>query len=1012
MGSLLFNEFKLNNRKNLRGISPVGICTQSTKKYLVDSHRALLSSTVVFWVVVSCSTMNSQFAHAQAVFTPNVTTGNDIVILTGNLDGQPAADSLDGNDSITIDTPVGNTSAAIVTGGAGDDQIELSERSLIGFAIGSVGLILGDRGNDTITLNETLLGGAGSGTVSGGLGDDSISVTNRSSIASSSTSNGTILGESGNDTILINDSFLGGNGTALVSGGPGNDAISLTNNTLGFPQFAALGILGSTQILGGDGADTIVIDNNVLNLRSSVVPFAVTVSGGSDNDTIILSGTTNLTGMSQILGGTGDDIVSIDDTIARETGSQIDGGSGIDQLVFNSIGISTVGAGDFINFEQLRKEGDGTLNVISNIGFDNQTDVNEGVLELTLAGTITSRLVNINGGTLNTDGNGLSSTARIVVANGAIFNVRGNEALLSVINTGETAVAAGRTLEANSIVNSAGGTITNDGTVNGTTILNGGLLAGTGTFIGNVTGNSGSTVSPGNSIGVQNVVGDFTLNAGSTLAIEVTQGAADQVNVTGAVAINGATLQVDDLAPAATDTATPFIIVNNDGADAVTGSGFAAVVDNLAFLDPTIFLTGGDGNDVELFFTSTENIDLTSVGVTPNQTATGTALNSLPAGDPAATTLLNTFIPLTFEQAPAALDSLSGEIHASSQFAFNSNGLFVGDSITDVLNGFATGDQATQTASHENTVQALALAPGETAERLFGADLALNEESEIATPDKHKFVFSRGLFRDVQIDADGNGAETDIQNRGFIAGGGFNLNEHLTVGVGVGYLNTDVDIDSLASETEADSAIANVFARYQQDGFDVTANFGYIYSDIETERGVVVGALNATALGETDANTAFGNVELGYTAILNRGFALRPFIGGGFSVTNRDGFTETGAGAANLVVASTTDKLGQFTIGAAASTSFNIKSALIIPRVEVAFDQLIGDVTPSSTALFLPGGAAFNVVGTEPGRSRGRVSAGFATKLSKNLTGFVDYQGTFSGNDTEHAVRSGIRFKF
>ena len=88
------------------------------------------------------------------------------------------------------------------------------------------------------------------------------------------------------------------------------------------------------------------------------------------------------------------------------------------------------------------------------------------------------------------------------------------------------------------------------------------------------------------------------------------------------------------------------------------------------------------------------------------------------------------------------------------------------------------------------------------------------------------------------------------------------------------------------------------------------------------------------------------------------------------------------------------------------------RSALIVPRIEVAFDQLIGDVTPGSTATFLPGGAGFTVEGAEPGSSRGRVNVGLATKFTQNFTGFIDYQGTFSGNDTEHAVRSGLRFSF
>ena len=568
----------------------------------------------------------------------------------------------------------------------------------------------------------------------------------------------------------------------------------------------------------------------------------------------------------------------------------------------------------------------------------------------------------------------------------------------------------------------SGGLLSNNGTVGGNTVVNGGTLAGVGIFNGSVTGNAGGTISPGNSIGTQTVNGDFTLNAGSTLAIEVTQGAADQVDVTGAVAINGATLQLDDLAPATTDQTQNFIIINNDGTDAIAGAGFADVIDNLAFLTPEISLIGGDGNDVSLSFLA-QSIDLDTVAVTPNQIATGSALNSATSTDPDIQELLTAFQPLTFAQAQSALDSLSGEIHASSQFAFNSNGLFVGDSIINMLNSFVSADKvaqggastggasAGQQAASAVAVQALAIAPGETAERLFATDLVLNNEGKNAAPNKRSFVFSRGLFRDVQIDADGNDAETDIQNRGFIAGIGLNFDERFQFGVSAGYLRSEIDVDTSNSEVDADSAIINAFARFNSGAFNATGTLGYIYSNVDSERGIAVGAFNATASANYDASTVFGRGEFGYTAVLNK-VALHPFIGGGFSVTNRDEFTETGAAGANLTVLSETTALGQFTAGISASTSFNIQSALFVPRIELAFDQLIGDLTPSSTATFLPGGTAFTTTGAEPGSSRGRVNVGLATKFTQNFTGFIDYQGTFSGNDTEHAVRSGLRFSF
>ena len=650
-------------------------------------------------------------------------------------------------------------------------------------------------------------------------------------------------------------------------------------------------------------------------------------------------------------------------------------------------------------------------------------------------GAVTITTANVTG----TGGDGISaqSTNGAVTVNiengnvsggaGAGVNFASDAGITSTLNTDATSTVSslGGTavlgVAGNEVINNSGTLIGNINLGGGTNALNNlaGGVVNSGAILnfgaGNAFANDG-TLSPGGSGVIQTtqITGDLALNAGSTLVIDLSSGPiADLLDVGGTVSVNDATLLLDDLAPVAQDIGAEIVIVDNDGGDAVAGTGFATVIDNFAFITPEVDLAGGDGNDISLTVTADE-IDFSTVAIAPNQIETGVGLNSVDPSDPGIQPLLTAFQPLTFEQAQAGLDNLSGEIHASTQFALNSNGLFVGDSVTNLLDGLGLTDRAptgTQSAASSHALQALALAPGETAERLFGADLVLNEDDEVAEPDKNYFVFGRGLFRDVQIDADGNGGETDIQNRGFITGGGFNFDDRFQVGLSAGYLNSEVEIDSLNSDVEADSAIINAFARFKDGPFDGSATFGYIYSDVESERGIAVGVLNATASADYDANTVFGSVELGYTKLVDQ-FAFRPFVSGGFSVTDRDGFTETGAGPANLTVASQTSAVGQFSVGASASTSFLIKSALIVPRIELAYDRLIGDVTPGSTAQFQPGGAAFTVVGATPSRSRGRVNAGVATKFSANITGFIDYQGVFSNNDAEHGIRTGLRLRF
>lgn len=115
---------------------------------------------------------------------------------------------------------------------------------------------------------------------------------------------------------------------------------------------------------------------------------------------------------------------------------------------------------------------------------------------------------------------------------------------------------------------------------------------------------AGATLSPGYSPGIVNT-GNFSLVSGSNLNIELNGNVAgalyDQVNVTGTVSLGGTNL-VTTVGYAPT-TGHTYTIINNDGADPVTGT-FAGLPNNTVFyVGPNAFrinYDGGTGNDVVL----------------------------------------------------------------------------------------------------------------------------------------------------------------------------------------------------------------------------------------------------------------------------------------------------------------------------------------------------------------------------------------------------------------------------
>lgn len=221
-----------------------------------------------------------------------------------------------------------------------------------------------------------------------------------------------------------------------------------------------------------------------------------------------------------------------------------------------------------------------------------------------------------DGGNLTLTGAGAGTMDKVVPGAGGLIKDGTGTWTLTRANTyaGPTTVADG-TLAltgGGSIANSPVITVAQDGTFDvsgvsgGWHLPAGQTLRGDGTVAGPFTADSGSTVGPGTSSGVLHTDTVF-LDPTSVLAIEL--GGAlpgsgyDQLDVTGEVHIDGATLDV--MLGYAPEEITNFILVNNDGTDPIDGR-FAGLDEGDLFREShdgigyTFQITyfGGTGNDI------------------------------------------------------------------------------------------------------------------------------------------------------------------------------------------------------------------------------------------------------------------------------------------------------------------------------------------------------------------------------------------------------------------------------
>jgi parallel beta-helix repeat protein len=228
------------------------------------------------------------------------------------------------------------------------------------------------------------------------------------------------------------------------------------------------------------------------------------------------------------------------------------------------------------------------------------------------------------------------------------------------------------------LINAAGNLVIDPGVYPGNVNVNKALaVKGNFTVGGTFTVSSpGASVSPGLSPGIINT-GDFTLTSGSTLDIEINGNVAgvlhDQVNVTGAVNLGGASLNPTlGYVPAAGHS---YTIVNNDGMDPVTGI-FAGLPEGAIFFMGSysfqISYVGGTGNDVVI--TAIVNCNNVSIPTTYQVQNGDTVTVDVNVDDTTGNGLISTDFTLTYDPSVVTYNSFSlGTVTAASGFSVNAS---------------------------------------------------------------------------------------------------------------------------------------------------------------------------------------------------------------------------------------------------------------------------------------------------------------------------------------------------
>jgi autotransporter-associated beta strand protein/YVTN family beta-propeller protein len=637
-----------------------------------------------------------------------------------------------------------------------------------------------------------------------------------------------------------------------------------------------------------------------------------------------------------------------------------------------------------------------------------------GVLACTLAsGPTGSSGPVFTGGTLQIAGPGIMSALPItLLAQGGTIDTNGNNAILSGVISGPgsltktgaglldltgvssymgtTTVAAGALVVDGSIANSA------------VTVQSGAVLGGQGT-IGALTAQSGGIVAPGimTPFTTLNVAGNASFGPGSTFLVNVNPaGQSDKLAVGGVATLAGGTVEV--LAGSGAYTpASRFTLLSATGgvsgtfSQLVTSSNLSQA---FAFLSPSLSY---DANDVFLGFAQTTNF--ASIAVTPNQAATGAAVQALGLGNP----IFNAVVGQSFTGARQAFDALSGEVHASAVTAAFEDSRLPREAILDRLSQPFTGPTLG------------------SAMAAYAADMPTKARPMAPPPaDPQTLSFWGQAFGDFgRSGSDGNAASLSRSTDGFVIGGDASVigeaGGDWRFGAAGGYTSDTLNIDQHLSSGRFQSVFAAIYGGASFGALQLRTGAIYGVNTTATNRQIIFPGFGEAATSNYGGSTtqAFGEAgyRVGFTGFNLAGLTfsramLEPFLGAAAIHLHQDGFTEAGGIAALNGFGQGYD-LATTTLGLRGETTLGGPMP-ITARALLGWRHAYGDVVPTALMAFQGGTQPFSIAGVPIDRDAFVTEVGFDYAATSALTLGVAYSGQYGERATDNAVKGRIDFRF
>lgn len=898
------------------------------------------------------------------------------------------------NDDLSFDGNIGGA-GNIIQASLGGGRLTLSGNNtysgdtllLAGILQSSGGNAIGDSSAVSIANGASLVLGAHE--TIGSLADVSWLLSSPTRMLDT---NGYVLTTGGTDASTTFSGIITGSG-GVTKNGTGVFTVSGDNDYSGATVVAAGTLVAAGGAAIGDASAVTVAGGALLQLDADETFGSLSGSGdvGLQTFTLIAGGNNGSTSFGGVITGTGALVKEGGGTFTLSGANTYTGTTVINAGMLVLAGGSALADDSAVTVASGATLALGTDETIASLAGDGSVALGAQVLtaggnnaSTTFSGVLsgTGGLVKTGTGTLTLTGNNTYTGGTRVDAGGALFigdggssgflagDIDSDGALL--FNRANDSTFAGSISGTGTLTKGGNGTLTLSGVsaYTGLTTVVGGTLDMTGVLVNSTVQVNGGARITGNG-NIEALVMDpasvYAVNANSS-------GVSTMLSVSGTVTLNGGTVSVTADPSGTWSYSTSYKII--DGGGTLTGT-FGNVVDDLAFLDPSLSYAGGD-----VFLSLVRNdVGFGALGRNGNEAAVGDALTDA-AGVVPATALqpvITTLTGLSMVDAQAALSSLNGQSLAN-----------LGPQLLDMW----------ETVRGWHADRRVARAPVQSQST---TDFWSGGELDGEWP--RGWVHVAGAQLDASGQAGAAGWQAD--RTGFAAGVDYDIADDLSFGVSLSHL-----VDAIRYDAPGDSAdIAGTWLTASTAGSGDTllwsTQLAAGWSTVETARQVAVGTDQWRPSGSTRAVGIHAWGEIAWP--LRAGsLGLAPMLGLDASRVSTDVFDEkNGAPVSARVVPGDADG---FNSHLGLRLRWPERGGAFAVGAQVEWLHAFGNALPMASLQFLASpDSSWEVYGTEfdPDALRAGVQA--SAQLPAKFELYMDLDVRQRGDIGQQSVLLGVR---